>query len=310
MARKKKDPSQSRPLQPKTGWHDKAKIENLLAEKPKANPDGTQAAPVTQLHRREILAAAAGVFQWRISDRDRVRSAAHIAELVRALRTTGSPFEPLLVFPAGDKYFVIDGHHRLAAYEATDWNEPVPVEVFAGSLEDAHLAALRSNSKDKLPMRREEKTEAAWCLVKEDSGLSKQQLLSFGLVSNGTIGTMRAKWREIKDAGDDSLLKMTWTLALRWAPGGSVEWKAEGWREQKVQELVERLVAAGVAKEYRKHPDIVAEALCRIDPDLPTTVMSQLEPDDVIKRMQSLKAEDAYHQDPWEPLNAEDMPEF
>jgi ParB-like chromosome segregation protein Spo0J len=82
---------------------------------------------------------------------------------VRALRTTGRPFDPLLAFPAGDKFFVIDGHHRLAAYEAADWNEPVPVEVFRGSLEDARLATLRSNSKDKLAMRREEKGRQPTC---------------------------------------------------------------------------------------------------------------------------------------------------
>jgi hypothetical protein len=80
-----------------------------------------------------ISAAAAGVFQWRLCERDSVRSEAHIVELVRALQTTGSPFDPLLVFPAGDKYFAIDGHHRLTAYEAAQWNEPVHVEVFKGS---------------------------------------------------------------------------------------------------------------------------------------------------------------------------------
>jgi hypothetical protein len=121
---------------------------------------------------------------------------------------------------------------------------------------------------------------------------------------------MRAKWREIKQAGDERLLKMTWMQARQWAPGGSVEWKAEEWREQKIQELYERLVAAGVAKEYGKHPDIVAEALCRIDKDLPTTVMAQLEPDDVIERMQALKAEDAYHQDLRELPDADDMRMF
>jgi hypothetical protein len=96
--------------------------------------------------------------------------------------------------------------------------------------------------------------------VKEDSGLSKRKLVSRDLVSDGTIGTMRAKWREMKGAGDDSLLQMTWMQALRRAPGGSAEWKEDEWRERKVQELIERLVAAGIAKEFSKHPDIVAEA--------------------------------------------------
>jgi ParB-like nuclease domain len=308
MARTKKEKPAA--LKPKSGWHGRDDIEKLLAERPKNNgTQETQAAPVTELRRKDILAAAAGVFQWRLCERNEVRSDAHIKELVRALRTTGSAFDPLLVFQAGDKYFVIDGHHRLRAYEAADWNKPVPVEVFEGSLEEARLAALDSNRKDKLAMSREEKTEAAWQLVKEDTGLSKQQLVSRGLVSNGTIGSMRAKWRELKNAGDDTLLQMTWMQALRWTPGGSAEWKDDEWRERKVQELIERLVAVGIAKEFGKHPDIVAEALCRIDPDLPDAVMAQLCPDDVIERMQALKAED-YHRDPWEPPDAKDMHKY
>jgi hypothetical protein len=102
------------------------------------------------------------VFQWRRCERDPVRSGAHIAELARALQNTGRPFEPLLVFPAGGRYYVMDGHHRLSAYEAAKWDDPVPVEVFQGTLEEARLAALNANSRDKLPMRREDKAEAVW----------------------------------------------------------------------------------------------------------------------------------------------------
>jgi len=118
MARnKKKDPVEKRALQPKTGWDTKADIGARLANSARA-----PAAPVRQLNRRDLQAAAEGVFQWRRYERDPIRSAAHIASLVRDLRTMGKPFEPLLVFPADGTYFVIDGYHRLAAYEAADRN--------------------------------------------------------------------------------------------------------------------------------------------------------------------------------------------
>jgi hypothetical protein len=51
---------------------------------------------------------------------------------------------------------VIDGHHRLAAYEAADWEDPIPVKMFEGSLEQARIAALEGNHEDKLPMTRVE----------------------------------------------------------------------------------------------------------------------------------------------------------
>jgi ParB-like chromosome segregation protein Spo0J len=188
---RRNEEAQRKALRPAAGRHTEADIAKLLAA---SAPDGSPAAVVTCLPRNDILAAEEGVFQWRRCGRDPVRSGAHIAQLVRALTNTGRPFDPLLVFQAGGKYFVMDGHHRLAAYEAANWRKPVPVEVFQGSLDDARFTALQSNCRDKLPMKPEDKTEAIWRLVQEDRGHSKQQLVDLGLVSNGTIGNMRKRW--------------------------------------------------------------------------------------------------------------------
>ena len=63
----------------------------------------------------------------------------------------------------------------------------------------------------------------------EESGLSKRRLVDLGLVSNGTIGAMRAKWREIKEAGNDKRRNMSWVQAkvrsagLPRVPGGQVQ---------------------------------------------------------------------------------------
>jgi|SRR5215831_415430 len=314
MARKKiaekkplrRETAHGKALRPMTGTATAADITELLAKAPPTTPDGPP-APITRLHRKHILAAQEGVFQWRRCERDPVRSGAHIAELVRALQNTGRPFEPLLVFPAGGKYYVMDGHHRLAAYQAANWDEPVPVELFRGSLREARLMALQTNSKDKLPMRREDKAEAVWLLVKEDNKeMSKQQLKDLGLVSYGTVGTMRAKWREIKDVGDDNLRKMSWGQAKLWTTNQEIEQDPEGWRERKIQKLVERLVKAGLAKELGKRPDMVVEALCRIAPHLPRTIVAELDPEDeVFDWMRDRRSEDgrrAYHQDE-EPMH-------
>jgi len=71
---------------------------------------------------------------------DPVGKARHIGVLVHSLSISGPSLDPLLVFPAGSRYFVIEGHHRLAAYKAVKWDEPIPVEVF---VEDGSKAALK-----------------------------------------------------------------------------------------------------------------------------------------------------------------------
>jgi hypothetical protein len=256
-------------LRPVTGRTTKAEIEELLA---KAN--GAPAPAVTQLDRKAIHAAEEGVFQARCYERDRIRSARHIDTLKKALLTQGAALKPIQVFWAGDRFFAVDGHHRLAAYDYADWDRPIPVEVFEGSLEKARLAALQGNIEDKLPMTPAEKFDAAWRLVKEGSlnRLSKRGIANITKVAIGTVTAMRSKWREIETTGDDSLLKMDWVHARRW-PNDDGQHLDESWRDEKVRSICERLVRNGLADEMQKHPDMVLEAITQIDPDLPAKLL-------------------------------------
>jgi hypothetical protein len=145
---------------PATGHVTKDEIEKLLAS-------GVRSDVVSHLGRQQIKVAADGIFQWRDREEDPERKPHHVGVLVHDLRITGEPFDPLVVFPAGGRYFVMEGHHRLAAYEAVNWSDPIPVELFRGTLQDARIAALESNHNDKLPMSRAEKSNAAWRLVVE-----------------------------------------------------------------------------------------------------------------------------------------------
>lgn len=287
MARKKTTDDKPTALQPKTGGFTIDDIKELLQTSP--TPNGTPATPINHLDRRSIRVAAEGVFQWRQCARDALRSNAHITTLVSVLRSTAKPFEPLLVFPAGGKCFVIDGHHRLAAYEVAGWDEPVPVEVFTGDLDSARMAALQCNCKDKLPMTKDDKLEAAWRLVKEEGGVSKQQVVELGLASNGTVGNMRAKWREIKDERDDRLQQMSWGRARWWKPGIVEEFDVEDWKERKIQELVDRLLKTGIATELGKNGEFVLEALHRIAPEFSSFVLAQLGPVEVKEWLEEFK---------------------
>jgi hypothetical protein len=198
----------------------------------------------------------------------------------------------------------MDGHHRLSAYEAADWDRPVPVKVFQGSLDEARQAALKANSWDKLPMTREDKLEAIWLFVKEEGGHSKQQLAELGLASNGTIGNMRAKWNAIKETGDDKLLAMSWARAKQWTVDQEIEQDVEDWRERKIKEWEDRLITAGIAKGLAEQGEFVLEALCRVAPDLPMRAVAMADPDEVEAWKQDFREVDGgatYHQDPDDP---------
>ena len=91
---------------------------------------------------------------------------AHVQALVRALQRNGPGklLDPVLVMFIGADLYVVDGHHRLAAYEAASVSGPVPVEHFHGTVQEAVLAAGRANHKDKLPMTTDERHNNAWRL--------------------------------------------------------------------------------------------------------------------------------------------------
>jgi ParB-like nuclease domain len=249
----RKDATERPTLKPVTGSVTIAEIEELIAKS-----NGATAPAATHLERQDIHVAERGVFQWRRPDQrdsqwlrpDQLRSTDHITTLVSGLKATGAPFKPILVFWAGDRFFAVDGHHRLAAYDLIEWKAPIPVEVFVGSLGEARMEALDRNIKDQLPMTDVEKREVAWQLVKENppenhpDHLSKEDVRRRTTASIGTINNMRAKWKEIKAAGDKGLLMMDWVKARRWPVK---DHDAEDWQREKVNAIYDLLVNSKLA---------------------------------------------------------------
>jgi hypothetical protein len=205
-------------------------------------------------------------------------SADHIGVLARALKAMDAPLKPILVFWAGDRFFAVDGHHRLAAYDVAEWKRPIPVEVFVGRLNEARMEALDRNTKDQLTMTVAEKREIAWELEKENPPENHPDHLSIrdiinhlqGAVSEGTVKNMRAKWKEIKAAGDERLLKMDWVQARRW-PAKYED--AEDWQREKVNAIYDKLVKSELAYEFSKYPELAMEALTRINSRWPEDLL-------------------------------------
>jgi ParB-like chromosome segregation protein Spo0J len=213
-------------------------------------------------------------FQWRVPRFNSVDSDEHIRTLVRALKSAHQPLQPLLVFPVGKRFFVVDGHHRLAAYRKARWKGPIPVEVFEGTLDDARLAALEGNIRDKLRMSGPEKKEAAWKLVK-DGKLSKSEIVKRGVASDGTVSAMRKVLKTLealKDYGGDLAL-LSWVEARR--VGAEEKESDPEWKTKKAMKIVDALKKAKIGQGFMKDPEVTALALQMLNPKLPGALARQ-----------------------------------
>lgn len=210
-------------------------------------------------------------FQPRWIDENPLASTDHIKELKRVLEAQRVPFDPILVTPVGKRFFVVDGHHRLGAYQAAGWDKPIPVEVFSGDLREGREEALRRNIKNKLPMTQNSKLEMAWEFVKLGPQVySKAHIVELTTISDGTVATMR---RILKEHGSE-------VADLPWHQARSKQWGTQeeadaDWREQKARGLAERLRTSGLGSELVKYPDIFALAVEMIDPELPEKLCSE-----------------------------------
>lgn len=186
----------------------------------------------------------------------------HIGELARALRSTGK-LDPVLVMYVGATPYLIDGHHRLAAYEAEEIAGPIPVDYFRGSLEEAILEAGRQNTKAKLPMSTFERQNFAWRLVLLGE-YSKKQTVEAAGVSDGQVAIMR---RVKLKLGEAAYGCPYWFAALRQSQGDDQrEWTDEDrqeWRDRRADWLVEQ-IAKSCGPKFTDDPEVAAMALDRL----------------------------------------------
>jgi hypothetical protein len=174
---------------------------------------------------------------------------------------------------------VIDGHHRLAAYDTAGWKKEIPANIFSGSLQEATRAALRLNSKNKLPMTARDRTEAAWRLTKESTpGLWKDSISEVRDLCNvgkGTVDRMREVWTTLHNGqhGEPSeLLELSWAAARDKVKGAEEEASGD-WFEEQVNKLVEEIVNAKLGGRLTEAPDVTAAALERLNAGLPGAII-------------------------------------
>ncbi|MFN3833129.1 MAG: ParB/RepB/Spo0J family partition protein [Allorhizobium sp.] len=189
----------------------------------------------------------------------------HVSDLLKALNIHGA-LDPVTVWRCGDQFFLIDGHHRLAAYRRWKKSAELPVVWFNGTVDEAILHAETANGKLKLGLTYEERSNYAWKLVvhAEQLGkLSRAQLVKRTNIAKGTIDNMRAALAAL---GSRAGSLSRWQEAMK-------EWKSglqdddqdfdDSWQEAQAMMIVDRL-----GKEFGKtlatKPEIAAKAFSHL----------------------------------------------
>lgn len=251
------------------------RVNHKAAQQPKGS--GAQSLLLKNIHTDEAK------FQWRLSSFNKMESDGHIRTLIRALNDTGEPLEPLLVVRVEGKFCVVDGHHRREAYRAVRWKKPIPVVVFAGTIEEARHAALAGNIRDKLRLSEPEKKEAAWRLVKEGK-LSIADTVKRGVASGRTVSAMRAVLKKLLNNGTDPA-GLSWIKARMVGQEG-LALDADDWRMKKAQKIVAALIKAKIGQGLAKDPSVTALALQMLNATLPGALVRQWWMDDPDLKME------------------------
>jgi ParB-like chromosome segregation protein Spo0J len=214
------------------------------------------------------------VFQWRNLNENIAASTDHLRELVRILKATKKPLDPIVVTPIGNRFFLLEGHHRLEAYRAAGWRKVIPVRYFSGTVREAQDEALIQNIKNKLQMSRAEKFDAAFRLIRQHTK-TYEQIHDATTVSLRTINTMAEVLRECPDAAQEaSWRRALWAYKKRMRVDDSENVGGDDWREKKAQKLAKQLVK-NVGTGFVRDADVTARALEIIDGSLPSRLISQ-----------------------------------
>ncbi|OCP20978.1 MULTISPECIES: ParB N-terminal domain-containing protein [unclassified Ensifer] len=172
---------------------------------------------------------------------------AHIGELEAAIRTHGT-LEPVIMWRCGAYALLLEGHHRLEAYQRTEQQTQKPISIpvtwFEGSVEAAIVRASSANTRAKLPMAKAEKLDHAWRLVLSGA-FSVKEVIDASSISRRTIMTMRSVRNKL---GDDAKRCASWRAALAQAHGLGGDW-SEDEEDAKIEALAKEY-ADRLAKEF------------------------------------------------------------
>ena len=157
-------------------------------------------------------------------------------------------------------YVLVDGTHRLLAFEEAfpGTNEGIPCIVIEVSQKDAFMAALMANRKVSRCLTAMERVNAAWKIVREFPEVSKKETVEATGVSRTTVGTMRARWRELEETG------MTDVSGNWMVDKETVEWHPEDMPEEEFRQratVMKRKLRQAAGKSQRHNFRLFSTAL-------------------------------------------------
>lgn len=160
----------------------------------------------------------------RFQPRSRKVLNSHVGALYEVLER-GRELDPIAVWQDSEgSLWVVDGHHRLAAYKLYLQAKPVrkrkvakagkiDVVVLRGPLDRVRLQASTENSKNRLNLTREEKSQAAWDIIRDSASVTLAEVSATGLVSSRTAQTMRNVLNWFKEDEEVCDLPSDWAKA-------------------------------------------------------------------------------------------------
>lgn len=197
------------------------------------------------------------------------RSAEHIAELTRGLRR-GEPLEPVTVVAFGQRWYLVDGHHRLEAYRQAKWRNLIPANAQTSDATGAARVAwavdlsIAGNRDNKLSMSTRDKADAAWrrlVAAEGQRGAAADTVKTIG-VSERTVASMAKALRDLGELG--GRIPDTWSAAQR-EVAGDRDRETGNYAERRERVLLRRLQPV---MEQNPSPRELAEALHAFDPAL------------------------------------------
>ncbi|MGO4334921.1 ParB N-terminal domain-containing protein [Labrys sp. KB_33_2] len=183
----------------------------------------------------------------------------HVSDLARGIEMHGD-LDPVLVMRIGGDTYLLDGHHRVAAYRFKKVREPIPVRHFHGTVEDAVLEAGKANSRAKLPMSTQGRLNYAWRLVRLGT-YSKSQIVGASGASNGQVAVMRRVKKKLGEGADNH---EHWWQAREAAQGKERRMMSGDEHEAFLTEMADSFadrLSKTFANKLSTNPEIAARAL-------------------------------------------------
>jgi len=212
------------------------------------------------------------VFQHRSTsedDYDREQHLKHLNNALVRMQEGEKELDPILVMQVDYFWLCIDGHHRLAAYNACRVEE-VPVKIFTGSVDEAIEVAGAENLKAKLSLNQRDRRNVAWKLTTAEIG-SKRSVVEKSGVSDGTVAKMRRLRKELIEKGFKPE-ELDWVQAQDANEGRLGERGGDEWQDQMIEAFENKLKKA-FGKHVHRNRTFISTAVYNLYPSLIRTII-------------------------------------